>query len=109
MGWASCGVNRHGQETGYAIEAVCDEPGCEKEIDRGLGYLCGGNLYLHDTEHTCAKYYCGEHLVIAEIKDPETGELHCVQLCARCAEKLNREENDEDHQTELRDRGDTTE
>lgn len=108
MGWAFCGQNRHGQETGYGVPATCDEPGCEKEIDHGLGYLCGGNRFLHDTEHTCAKYYCGEHLFFADTVDPDTGERCYVQACSRCVEKLEREANHEDHQTELQDRSDTS-
>ena len=108
MGWAFCGPNRHGQDTGYGVSATCDEPGCDARIDRGLGYLCGGNYYLHDTEETCAKYYCSEHLVYAEVTD-EDGEKRYLQVCSRCAEEITkREEADEDHQTELQDRGDST-
>lgn len=32
---------------GYAWEATCDHPGCEKQIDRGLAYACGG---MHGNE-----------------------------------------------------------
>ncbi len=41
MGWAY-GVNPSGREVGYSVAGVCDEEGCEAEIDLGLAYACGG-------------------------------------------------------------------
>lgn len=40
MGYASYTLP-DGREGGYAVDAICDLDGCEVEIDRGLGYLCG--------------------------------------------------------------------
>lgn len=48
---------------GYMVLATCDKRGCEEEIDRGLGYLCG--QYPHDLwsdEPGCGRYYCEAHL-----------------------------------------------
>lgn len=68
MGWQFCGENRHGQQIGYGVGAICDEPGCRTWIDRGLGYLCGD---MHDDARTCAMYYCAAHRVTS-------------RRCARC-------------------------
>ena len=93
MGWAHCGPNRHGQQTGYGVSAVCDEPGCDEQIDRGLGYLCGDNYILgalHDHDFTCAKYYCEKHLFYVDVEN------RGVRVCARCRDEIEkREENDE--------------
>ena len=57
---------------GYAVSDICDEPGCDAEIDRGLAYVCGG---MHDGgEHGCGHYYCYEHLYYGAQE----------QYCERC-------------------------
>ena len=59
MGWADCGSDRNGRPIGYAFEAKCDHPGCDKDIDRGLDFACGG---MHgEDEYSCEKYYCWDH------------------------------------------------
>lgn len=48
---------------GYMVLATCDKRGCEKEINRGLGCLCGTTP--HDPfsdEPGCGRYFCDEHL-----------------------------------------------
>lgn len=75
MGWGY-GHNDEGREIGYSVEAKCDEPGCGRDIDRGLAYVCGG---MHDgDEHGCGKYFCGDHLYIAE-----------TQLCRPCSDQFH--------------------
>lgn len=74
MGWADCGEDDLGRPIGYSYEATCDHPDCGAEIDRGLGYACGGR---HGEEGIagqpgCPRYYCGDHL------DPE--DHGCDQL-----------------------------
>lgn len=60
MSWSHCGKDKQGRLIGYAHEAVCDHEGCNKIIDRGLSYACGG---MHgEDEHSCDKYFCSEHL-----------------------------------------------
>ena len=48
---------------GYMVLATCDQRGCDEEIDRGLGYLCGDSPHgPMDAEPGCGRYYCGDHL-----------------------------------------------
>ena len=60
MGWGS-GTTPSGRLVGYAIEGVCDEPGCDTKIDHGLGYLCG-MMHGQDDEEGCGNYFCSKHL-----------------------------------------------
>lgn len=55
---------------GYGVPAVCDQSGCEVEIDRGLGYKCEEHVWVEqpgdsvDVEHVdggCGLYYCEAH------------------------------------------------
>lgn len=64
-------------EAGYGVEAVCEEPGCDEPIDRGLGCLCGTTPGT--PEDGCGGYYCGHHLY---------GANHCKR-CAEAADKAN--------------------
>jgi hypothetical protein len=47
------------RDIGYGVPAMCDHPGCVEEIDRGLGYVCGGEPY--GGEDGCGLYFCMEH------------------------------------------------
>lgn len=68
MSWA---VGEHrGRDIGYGVPAICDHPECNEEIDRGLGYVCGGNVY--GGENGCGLFFCGKHLL--------------PTLCDRCLE-----------------------
>ncbi|WP_435597077.1 hypothetical protein [Streptomyces anulatus] len=80
MGYAHYEISRNGQtiQAGYAVEATCEEDGCEESIDRGLGHLCG--KHPGGDEHGCGGYYCGQHL---------TYDNHC-QRCADAADRANR-------------------
>jgi hypothetical protein len=88
VGWAT-GRNNNGREIGYAIEAVCDLPGCDNKIDLGLSYCCGG---LHgvdnggmDDEQYCGDYFCAEHLYYRpDRRDPDEA---TIQVCERCKDK----------------------
>ncbi len=60
MGWSGPMPNAEGRMVGYAVDAVCDAPGCEEAIDRGLAYVCGD---MHDGgDYGCGLYFCGNHL-----------------------------------------------
>lgn len=52
-----------GREAGYTVDAVCDLPGCEEEIHRGLDYLCGENPSGRKDggEWGCGLYFCPPH------------------------------------------------
>ena len=42
MGWSIGFDTRWNRDIGYGVPAYCDHPGCNKEIDRGLSHVCGG-------------------------------------------------------------------
>lgn len=69
-----------GREAGYSVEAECDEPGCDAQIDRGLGYLCGTDP--GGSEGSCGDYFCGRHLFGG-------------QRCTRCYDLVSNDEDDQ--------------
>lgn len=74
MGWS---IGEHnGRDIGYGVPAKCDYPGCDADIDRGLGYVCGGEPY--GGEHGCGLFFCDEHLSIAGDRKQN------APLCKRC-------------------------
>lgn len=83
MGWAYCGKDSRGREIGYAIEAVCDHPGCNAKIDRGLSYACGG--WHGEYDYFCEKYFCQEHLYYSDHPEAEK------PVCKECYDYLEKE------------------
>lgn len=76
MGWS---LGEHnGRDIGYGVPAYCDHPGCMKEIDRGLGYVCGSEPY--GGEHGCGLFFCEDHLWH---RSPRSS-YRSVQNCKRC-------------------------
>lgn len=73
MTWSVGFDERWRRDIGYGVPAVCDYPGCETVIDRGLDYVCGGAPY--GGKHGCGLYFCARHL---HLTDDGT-------LCERCA------------------------
>jgi len=73
MGWSIGFDSNWNRDIGYGVPAFCDHPGCGKEIDRGLSYVCGGEPY--GGERGCGLFFCSEHLFL-HAKLP--------QLCTRC-------------------------
>jgi hypothetical protein len=71
------GVER---ECGYYWRALCDQPGCENVIDRGLAYLCGQGP--GETEFGCGRYFCGDHMGYRTYGRGAAAEH--VQNCKRC-------------------------
>ncbi len=45
---------------GYGVPAICDYPKCSAGIDRGLGYVCGQDVY--GGERGCGLFFCRDHL-----------------------------------------------
>lgn len=78
MSWAVGYDPRGGRDIGYGVPALCDQPDCTEEIDRGLGYVCGGEPY--GGEEGCGLYFCGNHLCAGE---------ECNQLCDRCVDGVD--------------------
>lgn len=66
-----------GREAGYGVEAQCDADGCEKEINRGMGYLCGEQPKVtskDNGEWGCGDYHCSEHEYDHNCSNPMCGE-----------------------------------
>jgi hypothetical protein len=60
MGWAIGYDDNWDRDIGYGVPGECDAPGCHARIDRGLGYVCGGQPY--GGEKGCGLFFCGKHL-----------------------------------------------
>jgi len=73
MGWSLGYDSNWGRDIGYGVPAICDHPGCNETIDRGLAHVCGGEPYGGD--RGCGLYFCGNHLFLS---------LRRPQLCERC-------------------------
>lgn len=83
MGWANCGFDSQGRPIGYAHEAICDHPGCDQKIDRGLAYACGG-MHGDLGGEACEKYFCGKHLFFVDHEAMGYDQLTSGQLCETC-------------------------
>lgn len=64
------------RDIGYGVPAICDHPDCDKQITRGLAYVCGSEPY--GGEHGCGLYFCQEHLNSVEV------DRELVRLCSCC-------------------------
>ena len=73
MGWSIGYDSNWERYVGYGVPAYCDHPKCNAEIDRGLSYVCGDDLY--GGERGCGLYFCSAHLIMSE---------RLPQLCERC-------------------------
>ncbi len=71
MSWAVGYDSNWQRDIGYGVPALCDYPGCNHEINRGLSYVCGGEPY--GGEYGCGLYFCPEHHSVADL-----------QRCERC-------------------------
>ena len=78
MGW-SLGYDKEWErDVGYGVPAHCDHPRCDEVIDRGLGYVCGSDIYGGD--HGCGLHFCGGHL----FHRTPRGADRSVMNCKRC-------------------------
>jgi len=59
MGWSLGFDTNWKRDVGYGVPALCDHPDCSEEIDRGLGYICGGEV--GGGGHGCGLFFCGAH------------------------------------------------
>jgi len=76
MGWSVGYDDNWKRDIGYGVPSICDHPGCQVAIDRGLSFVCGGDPY--GGEHGCGLYFCREHLTYAgDCRDN-------AQLCKHC-------------------------
>lgn len=79
-----------GKEAGYGVSAICEHPGCDAEIDRGMSYACGGEPG-EQGGWSCEGYFCPKHLYcVGVLPDTEAStELRfAVSLCAQCTSVL---------------------
>lgn len=76
MSWAVGYDDNRKRDIGYGVPSICEHPGCDAQIDRGMGYACGGCHY--EGEGCCALYFCGSHLHYPRW----LGEM----VCERCAD-----------------------
>lgn len=65
MGWQVGFDSGWDRWVGYGVPALCDHPGCNEKIDRGLSYVCGGKPYGGD--RGCGLYFCDRHLSITNL------------------------------------------
>jgi len=88
VGWSIGYDDRWKRDIGYGVPAYCDHPGCMKEINRGLSYVCGGEPY--GGEYGCGLFFCGEHMFCAKDR---------CDSCARCAKGEEPFDPTQDHPT----------
>lgn len=69
MGWSIGYDEKNKRDIGYGVPAICDHPECNKEINRGLSYVCGGEPSGGDCG--CGLHFCWYH-------------LSAGSLCERC-------------------------
>lgn len=74
MSWAHGIVN--GREVGYSVEATCDHPECDAQIDRGLGYVCGN---IPGDGLGCGNFFCESHLHFTNRDEPRQACLACMK------------------------------
>lgn len=87
MGWAVGWDDQRQRDVGYGVPATCDHPGCTTEIDRGLGFRCGGTHNLSRDGVGCGLFFCAEHRWFHEFPDqePDDDELpFTARVCERC-------------------------
>lgn len=84
MSWSIGYDTNHRRDVGYGVPATCDHPGCDKEIDRGLSYICGSDI--GGGEHGCGLFFCADHLTYTGRRDSNR-EISHPQLCERCAKR----------------------
>lgn len=77
MGWQVGYDSRWQRDIGYGVPAICDRPVCGTVINRGLGYVCGGDPY--GGEKGCGLFFCDDHLTGSR-KDED----RWVRVCGRC-------------------------
>jgi hypothetical protein len=79
MGWEIGYDKNWDRFIGYGVTAFCDFPGCNKKINRGLGYVCGAEQ-PYGGENSCGLYFCSEHLIYHNFRNGCSG-----LFCPRCA------------------------
>lgn len=77
MGWSIGYDEKWKRDIGYGVPAICDQPKCTAEIDRGLAFVCGSEPYGGD--HGCGLFFCSAHRRLHSFRDG------CLKdVCCRC-------------------------
>lgn len=76
MGWSIGFDDSWNRDIGYGVPCLCDHPKCRREIDRGLAFVCGGDV--RGGEYGCGLFFCSSHLYL-----PGGGR---GQLCKKCVD-----------------------
>ncbi len=92
MGWSIGYDSNWDRDIGYGVPAYCDHPGCDKEINRGLSYVCGGEPY--GGEYGCGLFFCADHQLLAVNEEQRYG-----FICERCDEDKDPFEPKPEHPT----------
>jgi len=86
MGWLIGYDSKWNRDIGYGVPAKCDHRDCDKDIDRGLSYVCGGKAC--GGSDGCGLYFCTDHLGYDEDDgfhfEGQHYESRDCQLCERC-------------------------
>ncbi len=77
MSWAIGFDEQWNRDIGYGVPCLCDFPGCNEEIDRGLAYVCGGEPY---GGMFCGLFFCDKHRSYARLSESKRH----VAVCTRC-------------------------
>ncbi len=59
MSWAIGYDTQWKRDVGYGVPAFCDHLECKEKIDRGLSFVCGGEIY--GGENGCGLFFCDKH------------------------------------------------
>ena len=65
MSWALGWDDNWQRWIGYGVPAYCDHPDCNKEIDRGLAYVCS-RQQPYGGEDGCGLFFCKDHRDIVD-------------------------------------------
>lgn len=60
MSWAVGYDSERDRDIGYGVPSICDHPGCQEEIDRGLAYVCCEQQPFGG-EDGCGLFFCDSH------------------------------------------------
>lgn len=89
MGYAIYRIG-NGRWGGYGVPAYCEHPDCDKEIDRGMAFACGGEPF---SELGCDGYFCEDHREYYAYDSEQDGPCEhdedclcpSVEVCHACA------------------------
>jgi len=93
MGWGYT-TGEGGRDQGYIVPSLCDQPGCNEEIDRGLSFRCGE----YRSDNGCSNFFCDKHLQWFTLEDDEeenAGDAG-IQFCDHCLWHLEHPDADYD-------------